>query len=202
MLLTRPAVANDSVDVVRHLSPESPSPNRSSLHAARPTHAHTDPCKAQAVRVSSRTPVGGTQIYIHTYIYLILRYIPPPRRPPMASSTAGHHLSSLRSGTEDTAASGSPPHDDAGYASKGGRKRTSADDTDGSSPSSQRQDAGGGGGGGANKKRKAAAFGTRGVANLTPEQLEKKRANGESLPQPPFPPTLLPLDRSVHNPAR
>lgn len=103
----------------------------------------------------------------------------------MASSTAGHHLSSLRSGTEDTAGSGSPPHDDAGYAAKGGRKRTSADDTDGSSPSSQRQDAGG-----ANKKRKAAAFGTRGVANLTPEQLEKKRANGESLPQPPPPYSL------------
>lgn len=87
----------------------------------------------------------------------------------MAAHTAGQ-LSSLRSGTEETI-SASPPQD-AGHAR--GRKRGSVDDTDESSPSSQQP----GAGGDANKKRKA-AFSTRGVANLTPEQLEKKRANGE-----------------------
>ena len=114
---------------------------------------------------------------------LLLHFI--QRRPHMASSTADQ-LSSLGGGGTENDTSTSPT-DDASLTRR--YRRGSNDDTDGSSPLSQQLHQPGVG---ASKKRKIGP-GSRGVANLTPEQLEKKRANGECASV-----CFLPIG-SVHN---
>lgn len=101
----------------------------------------------------------------------------------MASSTSDKP-SPLRTAAENDPFRASPTHD-AGHPNA--YQRGSTADTDGSSPSDRRlsQPAAIGVVGASAKRRPGP--GSRGVANLTPEQLAKKRANGECLVPPPFP---------------
>lgn len=105
----------------------------------------------------------------------------------MASGEPPHSGVVLEAGAKPGAAPGSGPGSGRGAAAaaaEGDRKRARAGTDDGGynsatsatyAPANQHNPDGGS----ENKKRKTGGLGSRGVASLTPEQLEKKRANGE-----------------------
>lgn len=84
-----------------------------------------------------------------------------------------------------------PPTPGGGYDDTASRSGTKRDATDAPTPGGDDS-----AGGGARKKKKTGP-GSRGVANLTPEQLAKKRANGMCSPFAPsfalpvFPPNIM-----------
>lgn len=103
----------------------------------------------------------------------------------MASGEPPHSGVVLEAGAKPGAAPGSGPgRGAAAAAAEGDRKRARAGTDDGgynsaTSATYATANQHNPGGGSENKKRKTSGLGSRGVASLTPEQLEKKRANGE-----------------------